>query len=220
MAQRHIPSLRRAAPQIHNRRERRKADIRTRLFRSALTLFAAHGFAATTVEEITQAADVAKGTFFNYFPTKEHLLMEFGETRLDILRNARAEASEGRKTVRDILHRMYHTASQEPGESRAMARSMLIGGLQGDPCASILRRNLAKGRRILGDILSIGQDRGEIRRDLSKDDAGRLSQQLFFGGLHLWTLEPHLDLKSHLDTTFDFFWACVGARKESSKKKP
>jgi AcrR family transcriptional regulator len=220
MAQRHIPSLRRTAPRVRNRRERHKADVRMRLFRSALTLFAAHGFAATTVEDITQSADVAKGTFFNYFPTKEHLLMEFGEMRLDILRNARAEACEGRKPIRDILHRMYHTAAQDPGESRAMARSMLIGGLQGDPCASILRRNLAKGRRILGDILSIGQDRDEIRRDLSKDDAGRLSQQLFFGGLHLWTLEPHLDLKNYLDTTFDFFWACVGSRKEFSKKKP
>jgi AcrR family transcriptional regulator len=231
MAQPHIPSFPRTHSRIRGRRERHKADIRLRLFRSALKLFAARGFAATTVEHITQAADVAKGTFFNYFPTKEHLLMEFGEMRLDMLRDARAQALDGGQTVREILHHMFHTLAQEPGESRAMARSMLIGGLQGETCSRLLRKNLAKGRRIIGNMLAIGQDRGEIRRDLSRDDAARLSQQLFFGSLHLWTLDPHLDLKKHLDTTFDFFWdsvgkdpsvgkeKSVGSRKDFSKKK-
>jgi TetR/AcrR family transcriptional regulator, cholesterol catabolism regulator len=226
MAQQHIPSFPRTASRLRGRRERHKADLRMRLFRSGLKLFAARGFAATTVEDITQAADVAKGTFFNYFPTKEHLLMEFGEMRLDILRNARSQALEGRKSLREILHRMFHTIAQEPGESRAMARSMLIGGLQGETCSKLLRKNLAKGRHILCDMIAIGQDRGEIRRDLSRDDAARLSQQLVFGGLHLWTLDPHLDLKNYLDKTFDFFWASlgkekgVGSRKEFSGKKP
>ncbi len=172
------------------------------------------------MEDITEAADVAKGTFFNYFPTKEHLLMEFGEMRLDILRAALKQAIEGRESVRAVIYRMLHTLAQEPGESRAMARSMLMGGLRGEPCSSLLLKNLATGRRILAAAIAIGQRRGEIRRDLSKDEAGRLYQQLFFGGLHLWTLDPHLDLKKYLDTTFDFFWACAGSRKEFSKKKP
>src|SRR5580693_6277130 len=103
MAQRQsISTFKPAVVRARGRRERHKADIRLRLFRSALTLFAARGFASTTVEDITQAADVAKGTFFNYFPTKEHLLMEFGEMRLDILRNARSEALEGQKSIREI----------------------------------------------------------------------------------------------------------------------
>src|SRR5580698_6636406 len=120
MAQRHIPSFAVRPLRVRGRRERNKADIRLRLFRSALTLFAARGFASTTVEDITQAADVAKGTFFNYFPTKEHLLMEFGETRLDILRAALKQAIEGREPVREIIHRMIHTMAEEPGESPAI----------------------------------------------------------------------------------------------------
>jgi TetR/AcrR family transcriptional regulator, cholesterol catabolism regulator len=222
----HIVTQRRNSSRLNStplrtrgRRERHKADIRLRLFRSALTLFAARGFAATTVEDITQAADVAKGTFFNYFPTKEHLLMEFGEMRLDIMRAARDETIEARELVQDVLRRLLHTLAQEPGESRSMARSMLMGGLRGEPCAGLLRKNLARGRHIISAIMAIGQRRGEIRRDISNDEAARLCQQLFFGGLHLWTLDPHLDLKKYLDTTFDFFWACVGSRKESSKKK-
>src|SRR2546422_8324892 len=58
-----------------SRRQRRSAEIRERLFRAALNLFAKKGFAETTVEDITEAADVGKGTFFNYFPSKEHILL-------------------------------------------------------------------------------------------------------------------------------------------------
>src|SRR6266566_3248600 len=41
-----------------DRRQRRSAEIRERLFRSALALFAEKGFAETTVEDISKAADV------------------------------------------------------------------------------------------------------------------------------------------------------------------
>ena len=58
-----------------SRRTRRRNETKERLFRTALQLFAKKGYVNTRVEEITAAADVAKGTFFNYFPTKEHLLV-------------------------------------------------------------------------------------------------------------------------------------------------
>src|SRR3981189_2964925 len=69
-------------PPVTSRRERRSAETRERLFRAALDLFARKGFAETTVEDITEAADVGKGTFFNYFPSKDHILIAFGEIQL------------------------------------------------------------------------------------------------------------------------------------------
>ncbi|HEV8383818.1 MAG TPA: helix-turn-helix domain-containing protein, partial [Candidatus Acidoferrales bacterium] len=61
------------------RRERRRAETREKIFRAALGLYAARGLGAVTVEDITEAADVGKGTFFNYFPSKEHVFEAFGE---------------------------------------------------------------------------------------------------------------------------------------------
>jgi AcrR family transcriptional regulator len=52
-----------------SRRERKKLKTRQALFMAALSLFRGKGHAATTVEEITEKADVAKGTFCNYFPS-------------------------------------------------------------------------------------------------------------------------------------------------------
>ena len=65
------------------RRARRKAELRERILRAALDIIARQGFFATTVEQITEAADVGKGTFFNYFPSKEHALAGFGQRGFD-----------------------------------------------------------------------------------------------------------------------------------------
>src|SRR5437868_8263546 len=75
-------------PVVLTRRERRSAETRERLFRSALQLFIQKGFAETTVEDITEAADVGKGTFFNYFPSKDHILIAFSEMQLGKLEQA------------------------------------------------------------------------------------------------------------------------------------
>ena len=56
-----------------SRRERKKREKRERLLAESLRLFRNYGYDQTTVAQITRAAGVAKGTFFNYFPTKEDL---------------------------------------------------------------------------------------------------------------------------------------------------
>jgi AcrR family transcriptional regulator len=55
---------------IPSRRERKKQATREALFAAALTLTEERGLAAVTVEAITERADVATRTFFNYYPSK------------------------------------------------------------------------------------------------------------------------------------------------------
>lgn len=57
------------------RRETMKDQKRTALIQAGMQLFSSQGFAKTTVEQITVRADLAKGTFYNYFTTKEDLLV-------------------------------------------------------------------------------------------------------------------------------------------------
>jgi AcrR family transcriptional regulator len=65
-----------------SRRERKKREIRGRLMDAAMRLFREQGYDAATVEKIATAADVAKGTFFNYFQTKEAILPALAERRM------------------------------------------------------------------------------------------------------------------------------------------
>src|SRR5271169_6876995 len=82
-----------------DRRSRRSLELRERLFRAALDLFAKKGFAETTVEDITNTADLGKGTFFNYFPSKEHILLAFSEMQLAKLQTAVEEVRHSGEPV-------------------------------------------------------------------------------------------------------------------------
>lgn len=56
-------------------RERKKIKTRRAIRREAFRLIEQHGYTATTVEQIAEAADVSPSTFFRYFPSKESLLL-------------------------------------------------------------------------------------------------------------------------------------------------
>ncbi len=61
-------------PEGGGRNERRKARTRASLLAAARQLFAAQGMEATTIAEIAERADIAIGSFYNYFRTKDDVL--------------------------------------------------------------------------------------------------------------------------------------------------
>ncbi len=52
-------------------------EIRESLFECALALFHSEGYDETSISRLTRETGVAKGTFFNHFPTKDHILADF-----------------------------------------------------------------------------------------------------------------------------------------------
>jgi AcrR family transcriptional regulator len=57
-------------------RERKKARTRVAIRQHALRLIREHGYYATTIEQIADAAEVSPATFFRYFPTKEDVVLQ------------------------------------------------------------------------------------------------------------------------------------------------
>ena len=87
------------------RRERNKIRMKERLYDAALTLFTEQGYDETSIDEIAERADVARGTFFNYFQRKEDLLGTWGEKRRDALTAALTADSPDMGTAAGKLRR-------------------------------------------------------------------------------------------------------------------
>jgi Transcriptional regulator len=169
------------------RRERRRAETRERIFRAALRLFAERGFAAVTVEDITEAADVGKGTFFNYFPSKEHIFAAFGQLQVGKIKAAVERARGGAPAI-EVWRELIPQLAEEPGRSRELVRAILVAVHSSDAVRELLREQLLEGRTALGELLALGQKQGAVRRDRPALELARMMQQMAFGTLMLWAL--------------------------------
>lgn len=195
-----------------DRRARRQADTRERLFRTAIKLFAERGFFETTVEDITEAADVGKGTFFNYFPSKEHVLQAFGEIQRGKIEAAVIEARAGKTSFATLFQRLGEALLEEPGRSPAFMRSVMIANLSSESVRQHLCDNLALGRKKLAELLALGQERGEVRRDIEPAELARGIQESFFGAMLFWCMHGGTDLKSWYEPLFRLVWSGLEAR--------
>ncbi len=109
-----------------DRVERRKARTRAALLAAARELFAGRGLERTAVSEIAERADVAIGSFYNYFATKEELLEELlkGELgkQLALLQQRQDQAEDFAEKI-SIAHRhLVRTAQSDPDWAWLMLR--------------------------------------------------------------------------------------------------
>jgi AcrR family transcriptional regulator len=198
-----------------NRRARRSASIRERLFRSALQLFAERGYQKTTVEDITEAADLGKGTFFNYFPTKEHVLATYGEERVAAMERALDEARSGKRPVLAVLKDLIADLAGQSSESPDLLRAIFAAHLSSAPIRAHLQQRLRRGRRLMAEILALAQQTGEVRRDLPAAELARLTHIIFMGVTIAWSLNPD----SVLRKTSEEIWELLAPNLRTPKAR-
>ncbi|MBA5805031.1 TetR family transcriptional regulator [Rhizobium changzhiense] len=100
------------------RRERKRRQTRERIEQAAMTLFLQRGFDATTIEDITEAADVSKRSFFDYFPSKEEVVFAWQDAFADRLMAAIAARPADESSVTAVEAAITATviaAVDEPG---------------------------------------------------------------------------------------------------------
>jgi len=196
-----------------SRRERKKEETRQKIFKAAVRLFRERGFEATTVDEITERADVARGTFFNYFPRKDAVLAYLSEQRLvDAEENAAAIFDE-KKPAREKLIRIYAHAASAYEEDRELSR-FVVNELMARAFAPSEENSL--GQRWQGLImraLEQGVASGEFGKELDLVRAEAVLTGVYYAVLYTWVncIErdfPLLDeLRAQFALVFDGFGA-------------
>src|SRR5262245_59650206 len=92
------------APAANPTRSARRAQrTRSRLEKAALSAFVEFGLGATTVEMITERADVGKGTFYQHFSTKEEVLAHLVDGAVDRLLLRIQKSVQGVRDLRSTI---------------------------------------------------------------------------------------------------------------------
>ena len=176
---------------VQGRRERKKEETRRRITHCALELFHEKGFEATTVDEITERADVAKGTFFNYFPRKEAVLQALSD---EWMGHAEEFAVRDGHSWSERIAAVFGGVAEAYGADRGLARMLVRVSME-----RLVRPEADPGRsglyRVVIDAIRRAQEQGEFRPGLDPDAVfGVLASVVM--GTRLWWVGggPHQEM--------------------------
>lgn len=149
-----------AAPAL-SRRDRKKERTRSEIYDAAMRLFAERGFAAVTISEICEAADVGRGTFFLHFPSKAALLYEFNQRVAD---DFRATLTEPRAAARDELSALVERMGSELAAQAEVMTAMLAEFFASPEALAAAPEQGTALPELVTEIVARGQERGELTR--------------------------------------------------------
>lgn len=171
-----------------SRRERKKEETRQRIFEAAISLFRERGFEATTVDEITERADVGRGTFFNYFPRKEAVLAWLSETRVAQAEDNAASLLDRRASTRTKLHELYAFAASAYVDDRELSRFVFEEWMR--QAFAPTEEAGSRWQALIVRLIEQGQAAGELRADTSAVQLESLLSSVYITTLYHWLCCP------------------------------
>ncbi|MEU1482633.1 TetR family transcriptional regulator [Streptomyces sp. NPDC005752] len=113
-----------AAPPLTERQEARRRSI----LRAGAQLAGRGGFEAVQMREVADAAGVALGTLYRYFPSKVHLLVAIMQDQLQhlhvTLRRQPPAGDDAARRVAETLMRAFRALQRDPHLADAMVRAL------------------------------------------------------------------------------------------------
>ena len=145
----------------------REAEVRERIFASALRHFSQKGFAATSLREVSEDAQTTKPMIYYYFGSKEGLyasiVRQILEEMADGIRShLPAEAPVEQQVMAFCESYLDHFLQQEEIIALVLRE---VFGLGGVPMAEFSQALGERVRQPLDEILARGMETGVLRRD-------------------------------------------------------
>lgn len=186
-------------------REPRKKKTKELIVRTAIERFKEKGYDNVTIEEITQLCGIAKGTFFNYFPKKEHLLLHVGSSYNDLLHEIVRKPREGH--LKDRLMDLFRDFLRLYLKHFELLRLVLIESIQSPPDSTQDASNLTVFQGSIREWLQEAKDSGSLRSRHEANDCANVLAAVFCQMLLSMSQGANEDeLTAALQKKFDVIW--------------
>lgn len=166
--------------------QRRQRQTQERIFRVAMDLFLQKGFEQTTIADITEAADIGKGTFFSYFSTKEAIFGHLGHMLTEQMAETVAECIRANIPAAEILGRLFRGAALWHQANRPLSEQVIMAGIRTTFAMETDSPSQERMRNLLAEIVRTGQACGEFSATVRPDDAAVALTGIYFATLLAW----------------------------------
>lgn len=165
-------------------RDAKKAQVRQALYDTALTQFRDAGYEDASIAQICKAAGVAKGTFFNHFPTKAHILADWYDAAMqdaDLKSSLSADAP-----LEACFLNMAENAVLLAGSDPVLWRAKHAYAPQSEDIQRSERETDLRVEAQATALVKSAQSRGEIRSDIKPEALAALYISAVTGVIRQW----------------------------------
>ena len=202
---------------IMSLREKKKIETKHKIFEVAGRLFKEKGFENTTVDEITSKAGIAKGTFFNYFPTKETLLLYFGEQKEELIYGLIEKESIKHIPIKEKIKNILVFVAESCEKDKELTKLLIFEstrymghscfGSDDDKCKDRLHRLT----EIIYDLLEESAKNGEIKSGIDIKKAAEIISGVHFHSLMVWLKsENGISFSDDISVKVDMLFEGIG----------
>jgi TetR/AcrR family transcriptional repressor of nem operon len=164
-------------------------ELREKLLDQGVTLLMEQGYHGTGLQELVQCVGVPKGSFYNYFPSKEAFSAEVVKHYIEPFITQLDSHLQRRDVKAETALKAYFNELIEETERRDFKGGCLLGNLIGeigdtsDLCQSSLREAVRRYRDKLQEGVARAQQEGSFRKDLSAKDMADFLVNVWQGAL-------------------------------------
>lgn len=178
------------AVQPVNRIERRKLKFRQKITEAAIRLFEENGVADTSVASIIKEADIAHKTFFNHFPTKDHLLRHvasaYSERAYQSFADEISRIKDPKKRIAFCLNSIANELKGVKDHYKELLNLYLISGVAE---SDLQQEQRAQFTRLISQIIADAKEQNQLKYDFPVDMLTDIIIGLCISTLLAWTLE-------------------------------
>lgn len=168
--------------EIMGRRERKKLQSKQTILAAAVSQFMAKGVRETSIADIMGKAELGIGTFYNYFESKEALLLCLLEQIVEEARETSKEMMEKKLPAQETLAAvMLKTADQLDKNRFVLPLFLSAADRSATPMKKMMPRpKMAPAfKAVFVELVKYGQARGEFRAEISAELATELFHSIF-----------------------------------------
>ncbi len=182
-------------------RPRRSEQTREDLINAGIEQLSLHGYHGTGIKQILDQVNVPKGSFYNFFASKEAFVAELIGHYSDgllIQLNEFLQASQGKLGPIEQLRTVYQVSLKSFAQSQCQ-KSCLIGALaaelgrESDMCQQALMTSVNKWLVVYTQLFDRAQQQGEVRGDIAPKQLATLYWSAWEGTLLKMKLNADLD---------------------------
>jgi len=170
---------------LTTRRERKKRETRERIFNAAINLFKKNGFDGTTIDMISEEADVARGTIFLHFPSKEAILANWSYERLQEVEERRDEWDYGDDCKAKVL-RIYKIMNEVNTSNFDFIKVVVESSMRHHKVLETEKNAYFELRQLFADLIEEAQEKKQLKSKFNPLVAANMLENIYYNALYDW----------------------------------